>query len=314
MKYSEITLKVLAAIECGIIKSNAQFWKEFEKRDNFEKAILEDSNFSKVLSRLKDEFSLSSNEESIISIYDDSFPVINKNVKNKGDKPYLLFYKGNLNLLNDLNKNVAVIGLVNPDNKIINRENNVVKKLTDNDLVIVSGLAKGCDSIAHKSCLDNGGKTIAILPSPLNKIYPVENKQLAEEIVQKNGLLISEYYKEPKSRSEAINRFIKRDRLQAMFSKAIILIASYRKGEGDSGSRHAMEAARKYEIDRYVMYNNKTDENNIQFALNKDLLFGKHETNVKVLQASSIQNIKLLKNKNIISDNLNLENEQLKLI
>ena len=99
-----------------------------------------------------------------------------------------------------------------------------------------------------------------------------------------------------------------------MFSKAIILIASYRKGEGDSGSRHAMEAARKYEIDRYVMYNNKTDENNIQFALNKDLLFGKHETNVKVLQASSIQNIKLLKNKNIISDNLNLENEQLKLI
>lgn len=312
MKYSEITLKVLAAVECGIIKSNAQFWNEFEKREIFEKTILKDSNFNKVLKTLEDEFSLSSNEESIISIYDDLFPIINKNVKNKGDKPYLLFYKGNLSLLNDLNKNVAVIGLVNPDNKIINRENDIVKKLTENDLVIVSGLAKGCDSVAHKSCVDNGGKTIAILPSPLSKIYPAENKQLAEEILQKNGLLLSEYYKEPKSRSEAINRFIKRDRLQAMFSKAIILIASYRKGEGDSGSRHAMEAARKYEIDRYVMYNNKTDENNIQFALNKDLLFGKYEINVKVLQVSSIKDIKLLKNKNLIHDNL--DNEQLELI
>lgn len=314
MKYSDITLKVLAAKECGIIKSNTQFWKEFNERDKFEREILKDSKFDNILIKIKSELiCLDNDEEGIISIYDEIFPVINKKVKNNGDKPYLLFYRGNLQLLEDLNKNVAVIGLTDPDEKIAKRESNVVKKLTTNDLVIVSGLAVGCDSIAHKSCLRENGKTIAILPSQISKIYPAENRELAEEIVQKGGLLISEYYKDPKTRFEAVNRFIQRDRLQAMFSKAIILIASYRKGEGDSGSRHAMDAARKYEIDRYVIYNSKTDEDNKQFALNKDLLFDKSTDGVKILQTSSINNIKSLKNHNLISDN-SYKSEQLKLL
>ncbi|MGV1064938.1 DNA-processing protein DprA [Clostridium perfringens] len=314
MKYSDITLKVLAAKECGIIKSNAQFWNDFNEIEKFETAISKDSNFDNTIIKLRNELISSDNyEEGIISVYDESFPVINKKVKNKGDKPYLLFYKGNLELLDDLNNNIAVIGLIDPDQNIAKRESDVVEKLIDNDLVIVSGLAAGCDSIAHKLCLEMGGKTIAVLPSQLNKIYPAENKKLAEDIVQKGGLLISEYYKEPKTKFEAVNRFIQRDRLQAMFSKAIILVASYRKGEGDSGSRHAMDAARKYEIDRYVIYNNKTDENNSMFALNKDLLLDKKINSVKVLKSSSINEIKSLKNNNLISDN-SYKSEQLKLL
>ena len=314
MKYSDITLKVLAAKECGIIKSNAQFWNDFNEIEKFETAISKDSNFDNTIIKLRNELISSDNyEEGIISVYDESFPVINKKVKNKGDKPYLLFYKGNLELLDDLNNNIAVIGLIDPDKNIAKRESDVVEKLIDNDLVIVSGLAAGCDSIAHKLCLEMGGKTIAVLPSQLNKIYPAENKKLAEDIVQKGGLLISEYYKEPKTKFEAVNRFIQRDRLQAMFSKAIILVASYRKGEGDSGSRHAMDAARKYEIDRYVIYNNKTDENNSMFALNKDLLLDKKIKSVKVLKSISINQIKSLKNNNLISDN-SYKSEQLKLL
>lgn len=314
MKYSDITLKVLAAKECGIIKSNAQFWNDFNEIEKFETAISKDSNFDNTIIKLRNELISSDNyEEGIISVYDESFPVINKKVKNKGDKPYLLFYKGNLELLDDLNNNIAVIGLIDPDKNIAKRESDVVEKLIDNDLVIVSGLAAGCDSIAHKLCLEMGGKTIAVLPSQLNKIYPAENKKLAEDIVQKGGLLISEYYKEPKTKFEAVNRFIQRDRLQAMFSKAIILVASYRKGEGDSGSRHAMDAARKYEIDRYVIYNNKTDENNSMFALNKDLLLDKKINSVKVLKSSSINEIKSIKNNNLISDN-SYKSEQLKLL
>ncbi len=314
MKYSDITLKVLAAKECGIIKSNAQFWNDFNEIEKFETAISKDSNFENTIIKLRNELISSDNyEEGIISVYDESFPVINKKVKNKGDKPYLLFYKGNLELLDDLNNNIAVIGLIDPDKNIVKRESDVVEKLIDNDLVIVSGLAAGCDSIAHKLCLEMGGKTIAVLPSQLNKIYPAENKKLAEDIVQKGGLLISEYYKEPKTKFEAVNRFIQRDRLQAMFSKAIILVASYRKGEGDSGSRHAMDAARKYEIDRYVIYNNKTDENNSMFALNKDLLLDKKINSVKVLKSSSINEIKSLKNNDLISDN-SYKSEQLKLL
>jgi DNA processing protein len=215
-----------------------------------------------------------------------------------------LFYRGDLSLLSNLNKNVAVIGLIDPDEEIIKRETVIVKSLVKNDLVIVSGLAKGCDTIAHKTCLETNGKTIAILPSQLSKVHPAENRDVAEKIVKKGGLLISEYYKDAASKYEAINRFVERDRLQAMFSKAIILIASYRKGEGDSGSRHAMEVARKYGIERYAMYNSRIDENNMRFGLNKDLVSSKGVDQVKVLKPSSIGLIKSLENPNL-SPNMN---------
>ena len=127
-------------------------------------------------------------------------------------------------------------------------------------------MALGCDAVAHSTCIDNNGKTIAVLPSTIDKIYPSENKEIAEKIVENGGLLVSEYHKNPISKHEAISRFIERDRLQAMFSKTIILISSYRKGEGDSGSRHAMEAAKKYGIDRFVMFNKATDDYNIKFG------------------------------------------------
>lgn len=311
MKYSEIALKVLAAKECGIIKSNAQFWVNFENKVIFEERILEDNIFTKTLTRISNEFNSYESEEGIICVYDKEFPVLNYKVKNNSDKPYLLFYKGDLSLLSDLNKNVAVIGLVDPEEEIVKREADVVKRLVENDIIIVSGLALGCDTIAHKSCLELNGKTIAILPSQISKVYPAKNRKLAEEIVNKGGLLLSEYYRDSSSRSEAINRFIERDRLQAMFAKAIVLVASYRKDEGDSGSRHAMEAARKYEIERYVMYNSKTDENNKRFGLNKDLADHISINKVKILQSDSINQIKSLKDPALIENWNYVNNKQM---
>ncbi|HKM04085.1 MAG TPA: DNA-processing protein DprA [Lachnospiraceae bacterium] len=311
MKYSEIALKVLAAKECGIIKSNAQFWVNFENKVIFEERILEDNIFTKTLTRISNEFNSYESEEGIICVYDKEFPVLNYKVKNNSDKPYLLFYKGDLSLLSDLNKNVAVIGLVDPEEEIVKREADVVKRLVENDIIIVSGLALGCDTIAHKSSLELNGKTIAILPSQISKVYPAKNRKLAEEIVNKGGLLLSEYYRDSSSRSEAINRFIERDRLQAMFAKAIVLVASYRKDEGDSGSRHAMEAARKYEIERYVMYNSKTDENNKRFGLNKDLADHISINKVKILQSDSINQIKSLKDPALIENWNYVNNKQM---
>ncbi len=302
MRYSEIALKVLAAKECRIIKTNAQFWKNFADREKFNKVVLNDDRVIKMAEKMSSELDSTNNKEGIICAYDDDFPIINRKIKNNSDKPFLLFYRGDLSLLSDLNKNVAVIGLVNPDEKIIERETEIVKILVKSDLVIVSGLALGCDTIAHKICLEENGKTIAILPSSLRKIYPPENRELAEEIVEKGGLLISEYYKDAASKHEAIKRFIERDRLQAMFAKAIILIASYRKGEGDSGSRHAMEAARKYGIERYVMYNSRMDEDNEMFGLNKDLANSKGIEQVKIFTPESINYIKSIKNLNLSSE------------
>lgn len=286
MKYSKIALKIWAAKEKGLIKTNAQFWSNFSDIGKIE-SLLSDDESEKIVGPLTNQYK---DDEGVICAFDDEFPIINPNAKNS-EKPFLLFYKGNIELLQNLNNNVAVIGLINPTQKIEDREKTIVEELVKQDIVIVSGLAKGCDTIAHRTCVNNNGKTIAILPSQINKITPAINKNFALEIVSKGGLLLTEYYKDTTTRQEAIGRFVERDRLQAMFSKAILLIASYRKGEGDSGSRHAMSAAAKYKVDRYVMYNDSTDKSDVQFGLNKEYIEEEYN-GIKLLTKNSIEFLK----------------------
>lgn len=312
--YSEIALKILAAKECGMIKSNAQFWNNFRDRNKFEKEVMDNEIILETMNTISDELDLAEDKIKITCIFDDDFPIINKTVKNNSEKPYLLFYRGDISLLKNLNMNVAVIGLTNPEKEIIDREEIIVENLVNNNLTIVSGLALGCDTVAHETCLKSKGKTIAILPSQINKIVPAQNKELANLIIDEGGLLVSEYYRDPNSRYEAIARFIERDRLQAMFSKAIILIASYRKGEGDSGSRHAMEAAIKYEIESYVMYNKNIDKNNIQFGLNEDLLDSSTQNRIKILFGNSIDQIKNFQNPNLTFKNNSTASNQLTML
>lgn len=110
-----------------------------------------------------------------------------------------MLYRGDISLLNKPNfqKSVAVIGLTNPSADIIEREKNIVKHIVKNGGNIVSSLAIGCDTIINQTCLDCSGKTIAVLPSRLDKIIPSENSELANKIVEKGGLIITEYYNEP---------------------------------------------------------------------------------------------------------------------
>lgn len=313
MRYTEIALQVLAAKECGIIKSNADFWKSFPCEDLLDKKISGNIRVAETKEKLTYEL-YNAEGGGIVCAFDTDFPTINSRVKNNSEKPFLLFYKGNLDLLNDQNSNVAVIGLTDPSLEIGERERAVVSKLVNKNLVIVSGLAKGCDTIAHETCLDNGGKTVAILPSPIEKVFPADNKALADRIVNNDGLLLSEYYKDPASRMEAMNRFIERDRLQAMFAKAVILIASYRKGEGDSGSRHAIAAAVKYGIERYAVFNEAIDKDNKQFGLNEDLVTAKTKTSAKILQPKSIDEISRLRNKGLRGNDKPQDYQQLSML
>lgn len=227
--------------------------------------------------------------DGVVALGDTGFPVVSDVVKGS-ERPVVLFYRGDISLLNRTDKNVTVIGVLNPENSIEERERAFVSALVKGGCNIISGLAKGCDSISHKQTLDANGKTIAILPGTIKNILPVENKSLSDEIVSKNGLLVTEYYKEVSSKNQLVDRYIKRDRLQAMFCKAICLAASYAPNDQghDCGSRHAMEKAKEYNIQRYVMYNHNTDFNNPQFDLNRNLL---KETDVRVISAKSILDI-----------------------
>lgn len=247
--------------------------------------------------------------DGLVAIGDKDFPIYRGNVK-QSEQPIYLFYKGNIDLLGFDNNNITVIGLLNPDENIEKREQKIVEELVKQDITIVSGLALGCDSIAHKQALI-GGKTIAILPSPLNNILPASNKKLAYDIVEEGGLLISEYYDNFKSKMELSSRYKERDRLQALFCDTIILAASYSQNSAtkwkifdkklDSGARLAMEYAKNYNISRAVMYNENTDTNNPMFDLNRQLI--NEDNSVVVLTKKNLENIIDKINKNKLTNN-----------
>lgn len=256
------------------------------KVDDFENKKIEVLNKIKKLEKFCD---------GIVAIGDKNFPKY-RGVVREGQRPIFLFYKGDLSLLNIENNNITVIGLLNPDKGIESREQKLVAEIVKENITIVSGLAFGCDSIAHKQAL-LGGKTIAILPSPLNEIIPSKNKSLAYEIVDKGGLLVTEYYDEHKSLMDLNGRYKDRDRLQALFCDAIILAASYDEDSAqrwkildqklDSGARLAMEFAKDYNIPRAVMYDKNIDINNPMFDLNRRLI--KEQKEVIILKQKILE-------------------------
>lgn len=211
--------------------------------------------------------------DGVTAIGDLDFPSYRGKVK-PSEQPAFLFYRGDLSLLAAGSNNIAVIGLLEPDTETENFERIVVAELVARGVVIVSGLAFGCDSIAHRQALESGGKTIAILPSPLSNIMPSANKDLAAEIVASGGLLITEYLTEPKAKMEMTGRYQERDRLQALFSNAVVLSASYAKNKigNDSGSRLAMGYAQDYGLTRAVLYNPDTNANNPKYDLNRQII------------------------------------------
>jgi len=258
--------------------------------------------------------------DGLIAIGDKNFPQYRGRVK-ASEQPIFIFYKGDIDLLAIDNNNITVIGLLNPDEEIESREQKIVEKIVKQDITIVSGLAFGCDSIAHRQAIING-KTIAILPSPLNNILPAKNRSLASEILEEGGLLVSEYYENFKSKMELSSRYKERDRLQALFCDTIILIASYAQDSAsrwkiydqklDSGARLAMEYTRDYNIPSAVMYNQNIDINNPMFDLNRELI--KEQKDIVILNPKKLEEIiNMIKEQksNNVSSSLNQKSNKL---
>ncbi|MFS6999849.1 DNA-processing protein DprA [Carnobacterium maltaromaticum] len=104
--------------------------------------------------------------------------------------PLFMYSKGDEELLNNNLKRISVVGTRKPNEESVTATKKLVKKYVEEGCVIVSGLAEGIDSVAHEVTLKNHGKTIAVLPTNFNNIYPKKNQILAQN-VQKHGLLIT---------------------------------------------------------------------------------------------------------------------------
>ena len=243
--------------------------------------------------------------DGFVALGDKNFPQ-HRGIVKESEKPIFLFYKGDIDLLSIENKNISVIGLLNPEGYIEERERKIVAQFVKNGATIVSGLAFGCDSISHQQALDSNGKTVAILPSPLNNILPARNKGLAFQIVEEGGLLVTEYGNDFKSQMELSSRYKERDRLQALFCDTIVLAASYAQNSAerwkmfgqklDSGARLAMGFAKDYNIPRAVMYDQIIDESNPMFDLNRDLI--KEQKDVTILTKENyIETVEKIMNK-----------------
>ena len=170
----------------------------------------------------------------VINFKDKRFP---ENLKNmKKDPPLLLWYKGNLNV----GKGVAVVGSRNiiPETKEI--VDSFVNIACNEGFNIVSGLAHGVDEQAHKVALENNSKTVAILPSSLDNILPHTNKNLAYEIVENGGLLLTEYEPGSPKKPEKSN-YISRNRLQAGLSDAVFIAQSGIPGGTMTTAKHAID-------------------------------------------------------------------------
>lgn len=165
------------------------------------------------LQRLNDE--LKCKQVGILTIYDACYPETLKNIYRP---PLVLFYRGDLNLLQE--RRMAVIG---------SREHTAygkyaceyfVSKLVEHDYVIVSGLARGIDGIAHQVAINENGKTIAILGSGFDHIYPAEHIELAQRIAR-DHLLLSEY---PPHERPHKTHFPFRNRIVSGISEGVVVI------------------------------------------------------------------------------------------
>ena len=108
------------------------------------------------------------------------------------DCPEFIFVLGNEKILNDFS--IAIVGGRKASQESKNISRSMSKSIASNNIAVVSGLAIGVDSEAHRGALDSKGKTIAVLGNGLNKIYPRENKELAQQIIASGGAIISEYW------------------------------------------------------------------------------------------------------------------------
>lgn len=173
--------------------------------ENFEKIILKDFSVMQA-------FSIG-----FVHCKDKNYPVMLNQVY---DAPYGLFVRGSLSVLNT--PAVSIVGTRNPSVSGFKTTFNFSKELTTLGYTVVSGLALGIDTAAHKGTILSG-KTIAVLACGLDNIYPSANKKLAVEIIKNGGCLISEYSPgEPPLKW----RFIQRNRIISGLSEATVVMES----------------------------------------------------------------------------------------
>jgi DNA processing protein len=174
--------------------------------------------------------------------------------------PTVLYYRGKWDLQENegTKKAIAIVGTRSPSDYGKYWTRKIVTELAKNDITIVSGLAEGIDTEAHQTCLDMGKRTIAVVGTGVDVVYPSKNKKLYQQI-EKEGLIISEY---PAGTRPDRTHFPRRNRIIAGLTRATLVTEAPLK----SGALITADQANEFGRDVYALPG-RIDDNNSQGCL-----------------------------------------------
>ena len=196
----------------------------FQKRSPKAEALLKRLQEGEMLQKIINEFSGKTEEkEKVIKFDDQEYPEQLRKIKNP---PKQLYVKGNIQNLKELG--VAVVGTRDCSNYGRKLCKIFANNLTGYNLNIISGLAAGIDTCAHKACIEAKGRTIAVLPCGLNNIFPKENEELVNKILSNGGTVLTEYSPEFEKTQESCRQ---RNRIMSGLAIATLVVeAEHRSG------------------------------------------------------------------------------------
>jgi DNA processing protein len=204
------------------------------------------------------------------------------------ERPPILYCAGNPKVLNQ--QTVAVIGTREPTKSGVEIAKRLTSWLVDEGFCIVSGLAKGIDTVAHETAVEAKGNTVAVLAHGLDKVYPAQNRALLKDITDRFGCAISEYGYGTTVRGQFL---VQRDYIQAGVSQGVVLVQSDLTG----GSLHASRKILSYNRALFIAGQSKSDiASGKRKIMANMLLLSSDEAEIKkILKVNSYPNELLFK-------------------
>jgi DNA processing protein len=172
----------------------------------------------------------------LTTVIDDDYPA---NLRLIYNLPPFLFYRGQLQP--DDARSVAVVGTRGPTPEGLRRARRLAGGLAAAGVTVLSGLARGIDSAAHEACLEKGGRTIAVLGSGLNHIYPPENESLAERIGER-GAVVSQFWPD---RPPTRDGFPRRNIVMSGLGQGTVVVEASSTSGAKMQARYALEHGKK---------------------------------------------------------------------
>jgi DNA processing protein len=218
-----------------------EIWYNFEDEKNNITMVKPEILESLVKRKVNFEYSLIKklNEENarVTTFFDDDYP---KKLRNINGAPYVLYYKGNLSCLDSLS--IAVVGSRKATGYGLWAAEKFTRELSRLGVTIISGLAAGIDSAAHREAIKNNNRTIGVIGCGIDIVYPAKNEQLYEDIVEKDGCIVTEF---PLGMAPMPGNFPVRNRIISGLSDGVLIIEAQEKSGTLITAGHAADQGKE---------------------------------------------------------------------